>query len=170
VRVPSTNGSPLPGPGTSRHQPQVIDIRITRVPGGLRVSTRQARGWARVARNADQLAHTVAEAYNEVAIASYARWRRQLYDLDKLTPVDDPTEPPRQRTPSRRGSGATTEISYRRGAAARPDTADPRQWVPNPDGPGYISPGGRRYTNPDYIRRIEKKRAALNLPIRAQAS
>jgi hypothetical protein len=167
VRVPTT--SALPGPAPTRHQPRRIHLIVDALPDGqLRISTPHARGWAATARNHHQLAHAVGRAFNETAVAAYAGWSKQLYDLDKLTAKDDPTEPARR--PTRGQRPVTTRlVSYGRGRAVRPDQAHPAQWEKLDDGT-YRSPAGRIYRDPQFIARLEARRAAFNLPIRGAAS
>jgi hypothetical protein len=118
--------------------------------------------------NHHQLAQAVGMAFTETAVASYSAWRRQLYDLDKLTARDDPTEPPRRKQRGQRPV-TTPQVSYGRDRAVRPDQAHPAQWTRNDDGT-YTSPAGRIYRNPGFIARLEAKRAKFNLPIRGAAS
>lgn len=176
MRVPTTTVGPgLPGPAATRHQPREIDVRIRSLPGGrLRVSSPHARGWAVIARNETQLAQAIGTAFLENAVAAYAKWHRQRYDLDKLTSPDDPTEP---RVAGARGGSVTGQgrpvssepISYGRGAAVRPDASHPAHWTLNDDGT-YTSPAGRTYRDPKFIAALEVKRAKFNLPIRNAAS
>lgn len=173
MRVPTTTGGRLHGPPPIRHQPRRINIVVDSVPGGkLRVSTPQARGWAVVVRGPDQLARAVGQAFTEAAVASYAKWHAQRYDLDKLTSPDDPTEPA---VTGARGGSVTgrrpvtsEQISYGRRRAVRPDQAHPGHWTPLADG-AWQSPAGRRYTSERIVGPLVAARIRLGLPITAVA-
>ncbi len=167
MRVPTNTSGQLPGPAQTRHQPRRIQLTIDALPGGqLRISTPHTRGWAVVARNHHQLATAIGHAFTEAAVASYAAWRGELYDLDRITAKDDPTEPARR---IRGRNGSPRSVSYGRTRAVRPDQAHPVEWELLPDGT-YKSPAGRIYRNPDFIARLEAKRAKFNLPIRGTRS
>lgn len=172
MRVPRSTGLPMPPP--IRHQPRTITVTVQALPGGqLRVSTPHARGWAAVARSPHQLARAIANAFTETSVAGYAAWRKQRYDLDKLTAADDPTEPHQQALTgggrSTQGGGyRTAAVSYSRGATVRPDQAHPAAWSPNEDG-SWCSPAGRRFTHPATIAKVVERRAAMGLPIAAPA-
>lgn len=129
--------------------------------GQLRISTPSARGWARLARGPHQLASVVGMAFTEAAVASYAAWRRQRYDLDKLTDPKDPTEPPR-RTIGRPRPVESQRVSYGRGRVVRPDQAPPEDWTPQQDG-SWRSPAGRSYRSPAIVSSLVRRRKELGL-------
>lgn len=164
-RVPTNTAQPaLPGPPPGvRHQPRRITLTVDALPDGrLRVSTGGARGWAAVARGPHQLATAVGRAFTEEAVASYARWRTQRYDLDTLTERDDPTEPARVPITYRRPAGVQG-TSYARGRVVRPDQSNPADWTALPDG-RWQSPGGKRYRSQKIIGPLVRRRAQLGLP------
>lgn len=153
------------GAAATHHQVQAVDLHVESLPGiGLRVSTPAARGWAAVARNADELTRVVREAFTEAQVAAHARWRGAEYDLDALTAaVDgDPMAPPRQRA-SRRTPGAPGP-GWKPGQQ-RPDQHSPADWVRCEDG-RWRSPAGRHY-QPGSVtaRRVIAARQRLGLPV-----
>ncbi|MEV1294465.1 hypothetical protein [Pseudonocardia sp. NPDC049635] len=164
-RVPTNTAYPAnvgPPPGV-RHQPRRIRLTVDALPDGrLRVSTDGARGWAAVARGPHQLATVIGRAFTEEAVAAYARWRTQRYDLDQLTERDDPTEPPRRPISYRRPAGVQG-TSYGRGRVVRPDQSNPADWSPLPDG-RWRSPGGKTYRSPKILGPLLRRRAQLGLP------
>lgn len=161
-------GSAAPNPGRFvRH----LELRVERLDGvndgKLRVSSPQARGWAATVRGPDQLWHAVERAIVEATVAGYAHWKGARYDHDELTAHDDPTEPGRAPV-----LGLDVEVdaanrrvpSYATGAVSRPDTHDPADWHPNPDG-SWLSPRGKRWRGDSkYVRNVIAKRRRLGLP------
>lgn len=161
-RVPTNTAQPGPPAGV-RHQPRRVHLTVDALPDGqLRVSTSGARGWAVTARGPHQLATAVGQAFTEEAVAAYARWRTQRYDLDTLTERDDPTEPARRPISYRRPAGVQN-TSYSRGRVVRPDQSNPADWTPLPDG-RWRSPGGKTYRSPKILRPLIERRARLGLP------
>lgn len=152
---------PAPALPTARH----MQLELHALDSGeIRVSTPQARGWAKCARGPHQLWHAVAEAYRQASLAGQARWRGEVSELDALTEVDDPTEPARLSLPSADELAARRLVSYGKGRIVRPDQASPAQWTPNPDG-SWSSPQGRRFTADRVIRPLIYKRAQMGLSI-----
>lgn len=151
------------------HRPGARHIQLnlkTLDSGQVRVSTPQARGWATVARGPDQLWHAVRAAFAQASLAGHAAWTGTGYGPDELTAADDPTEPAPRRPPRvepREG------VSWARNAAARPDVADPAEWLPLPDG-AWLSPSGRRYRSARIIGPVIARRAALGLPTTYEAA
>lgn len=139
-----------------------IQLNLKRLDSGqVRVSTPQARGWATVARGPDQLWHALQAAFAQASLAGQAAWTGQGYGHDERTDPDDPTEPARRPHPVR--TGPRSGISWARDAAARPDVADPADWLPLSDGT-WLSPAGKRYRAPRIIGPVIARRAALGLP------
>lgn len=148
--------------------PRHLQLCLKRLDSGqIRVSTPQARGWATVARGPDQLWHALQAAFAQAGLAGQAAWIGADYGHDQRTDADDPTEPAPRRQPAR--SGPRSGISWARDAAARPDVADPADWLPLPDGT-WLSPAGKRYRAPRIVNPVIARRAALGLPITYQAA
>jgi hypothetical protein len=142
------------GMARAGHQVHQVNITVESLPdGGMRVTTPQARGWAATARNQEQLAHAVSMAFTEVSIASYARWKGEVYDLDELTDVDpgDPTT-------------ALPTTPRRRNRLIRSDAQHPGDWARVQDG-RWRSPAGRFYKeDSQLVQRVIAKRRALGIP------
>lgn len=161
------NRTTVHGPAPTLHQVRRIQVTIEALPdsmgGGLRITTDTTRGWAAVARDQNELARVIRDAFTEAQVAAYARWKGARYDLDALTAaVDgDPLAPPSQR-PSRRTAGAPG-YGWKPGQK-RPDAYDPGDWTPTADG-RWRSPSGRHY-KPDspIVRRVIAARRRLGLP------
>lgn len=148
--------------------PRHIQLNLKRLDSGqVRVSTPQARGWATVARGPDQLWHALQAAFAQAGLAGQAAWAGQGYGHDERTDPDDPTEPAPRRQPAH--TGPKHGISWSRDAAARPDVADPADWLPLPDG-AWLSPAGKRYRAPRIVNPVIARRAALGLPITYEAA
>lgn len=131
-----------------------IVLQVDALPDGrLRVSSPHARGWAGAARNPMELARIVAQAYNEVACASYALARAEAYDLDQMTP--------------RVSGDLLADGSPRRvrsGRSARRKAHAPEDWTRLEDG-RWRSPSGRAY-RPDStaVRNVVRRRQEKGLP------
>lgn len=141
--------------GLSRagHQVRQVSITVEQLPeGGVRVSTPQARGWAAVARSQAELARAVSMAFTEVQIASYSRWKGEVYDLDALTDVD-PTDP----------ATALSTTPRPRNRLIRSDAQHPGDWARLEDG-RWRSPAGRHYKEESQlVQRVIAKRRALGI-------
>jgi len=155
THVPGANALPPRGqlPPRGAHQVRELNLRVEPLPGGgVRVSTPQARGWAAVARSEAELARAVLSAFTEVQVASYARWKGEVYDLDALTDVD-PADP----------ATALPAPVRRRNRTTRSDVAHPSEWARLPDG-RWRSPAGRHYQpNSQLVRRVVQNRRALGI-------
>lgn len=153
------NGSRLPGPPSVRNQSRTALLRVESLPGGrIRVSSPQARGWAVVVRTRDELVRAVAQAFTEVQVASYARWRGEPYELDALTEVDD-LDP-------LAASAATVDMTgTAKRNVRRTDVHKVTDWTPVGNGK-WRSPTGREYgEDTQQVRRVKAKRRALGLGI-----
>jgi len=134
---------------------RTIPLQAEILPGGgIRISSPLARGWAGHARTAAELANTVAHAFTEVEIASYAMAHGANYDQDRLTEhvADDPL--------------AGAKMSRKRGPVQRRAAHPPEAWRMNDDG-SWRSPAGRRYLpeSPQVqrvIAKLEAKRTGLD--------
>lgn len=141
------------------HQPSSIPLQVDVLADGrFRLSTPVARGWAAVASDANQLYQAMRSAFTEVAVASYARAKREPYDLDQLTGhvPGDPLAGSRQsRIPGARPAG-------------RRKSYNPEDWVKLTDqsdgGAVWQSPSGRRYReDTKVVRSVLTRRAQLGL-------
>lgn len=150
---------PLRPTAPQGHQPRSIPLQVDVLADGrFRLSTPVARGWAVVASDPRQLFQGVRSAFTEVAVASYARAKREPYDLDKLTGhvPGDPLAGTRQsRVPGARPAG-------------RRKSYNPEDWVKLSDrsdgGAVWQSPSGRRYReDTKVVRSVLTRRAALGL-------
>lgn len=141
------NPSGVTGAAPIRNQVRAVLLRVETLSSGqIRVSTPQARGWARTVRTRDELAMAIQQAFTEAQVASYAAWRGEAYDLDAMTEVDN-THPLAAAT-------RTRDFTVR----ARTDVHNPDDWVPMPDG-RWRSPGGRLYgADTDAVRKVLAKR------------
>jgi hypothetical protein len=140
------------GPAPVHHQVRSVDVRLDVLPdGGMRVSTPQARGWAVVAAGPRQLLDALNAAFTEAQVASYARWKGEMYELDALTEVDnsDPL------------SAARPRGVRRRDRTERSDVHDPLDWVELGDG-RWRAPYGRAYpADSEIVRKVVRKRRML---------
>jgi len=141
------------------HQPSAIMLQVETLPsGGYRFSSPQARGWAAVAANPGDVLRSLHTAFQEVQIASYARARAEVYDLDALTahvPGDPLAAAPQQRI--RRPRNPNTRRTH-----------SPADWSKMTDQSGtrWRSPSGRMYREDTAtVRNMVAKRTALGLPI-----
>lgn len=139
------------GPAVTRNQVRSVPVRIDAVPGGLRVSTPLARGWAMVARTPQELARAIGAAFTEAQVASYARWRGETYELDEMTDV----------VAGDALAAATRTVQFRR--RVRADQHNPADWSQLSDG-SWRSPGGFTY-RPDtaVVARVRASRRRLGL-------
>lgn len=146
-RVPRTAQS-------NAHLPRAIMLMVEpQKDGTLRISTPHARGWAATASNPLGLARAVQGAIVEVQVASYARQRGHVYDLDGLT-AQVPGDPLAARPVSR-------EPRARRSRRSHPP--DAWQMV---DGGSWRSPNGRVYgAGTKIVRNVVARREALGLPV-----
>lgn len=150
---------PFRRPNTPGHQPRSIPLQVDVLADGrFRLSTPVARGWAAVASDPRQLFSAMRDAFTEVAVASYARAKREPYDLDQLTGhvPGDPLAGSRQsRVPGARPAG-------------RRKSYNPADWTKLSDQSGaeavWQSPSGRRYReDTKVVRSVLTRRAALGL-------
>jgi hypothetical protein len=141
------NPGGVTGASPVRNQVRMVMVRMETLASGLlRVSTPQARGWAVVVRNRDELARAIAQAFTEAQLASYAAWKGEPYDLDALTGVDE----------SSPLTAATRTRDYT--ARRRTDVYNPEDWTQMSDGK-WRSPGGRVYKpDTDAVRKVLAKR------------
>lgn len=145
-------------PNASRpHQIRELPIQVERLPsGGIRVTTPLARGWAAVAHDQHELARSIATAFTEAEVASYSRFRGQVYDLDALTghvPGDALAGSARGRV---RGPAGR-----RRAKKSYPVTL----WQKLPDG-RWRSPSGRAYrADTRAVQQMVARRVAEGLPV-----
>lgn len=143
-------------PSRRGHQPSSIPLQVDVLADGrFRLSTPVARGWAEVASDPRQLFRALNNAFTEVAVASYARAKRQPYDLDQLTGhvPGDPLAGTRQsRIPGARPAG-------------RRKSYNPEDWTRLADQPGvWQSPSGRRYREDSkVVQSVLSRRAQLGL-------
>lgn len=141
------------------HQPRSIPLQVDVLADGrFRLSTPVARGWAAVAADPRQLFMALRSAFTEVAVASYARAKREPYDLDQLTghvPGDALAGARQSRVPGARPAG-------------RRKSYNPADWVKLNDQSGtgavWQSPSGRRYReDTKVVRSVLSRRAQLGL-------
>lgn len=152
-----------------------LQLRLERLDGEnagkMRVSSPQARGWAAtVLPHPDALWEAIREAFTEATVAGYARWQGAVYDHDALTERDDPTEPKRARgrpDPELmlKKSERRAVTSWSRHSVTRPDSVDPADWTPLPDG-RWRGPAGRAFRSDALqVVRMLRKRAQLGLAL-----
>lgn len=148
-----------PQPPRRGHQPSSIPLQVDVLADGrFRLSTPVARGWAAVASDPRQLFLAMRDAFTEVAVASYARAKREPYDLDQLTghvPGDALAGSRQSRVPGARPAG-------------RRKSYNPEDWVKLTEGAGgrvvWQSPSGRRYReDTKVVRSVLSRRAQLGL-------
>lgn len=149
--------TPLSSNASRPHQIRDLPVRVERLAdGGMRITTPLARGWAAVARDQHQLARSIASAFAEAEVASYSRFRGQVYDLDAMTghvPGDALAGSAQGRV---RGPAAR-----RRTKKSYPVTL----WQKLPNG-HWRSPSGRSY-RPDTraVQQMVARRVAEGLPV-----
>lgn len=125
------------------HEPERLTLEVSRMDGGgLILRCPLAPGWAVPARTPAELAARMEQAWQEAAIAAYARLRGVLYDLAEteetipeaaIVGSTHPAEEP------------PDEVAARRRRRQRhPATHEPERWVELEDG-RWLSPTGRRY-------------------------
>lgn len=136
---------PRPRP---RDRVRVIPLQAEILPGGgYRLSSPMARGWAGVGRTPVELSRAMMQAFDEVAIAAYARAKGHLYDLDQMTEQvrgDQLAGAPRKR---------------QRGPVARRAAHPPEAWAMTDDG-RWRSPAGRFYREDSWqVQAVLKRRA-----------
>lgn len=108
-----------------------ISLTVEALPDGrYRLSTPHARGWAAEVRTQAEYARATLQAFDEVAIASYARAKGRAYDLEVATD-------PQQDTPVVRRSG--------RADGRAKAMHHPGDWTKMEDG-RWKSPAGRMYS------------------------
>lgn len=142
--------------------PAELLLRVTPTDAGLRFSSPQLPGWATVARGALPVASAVDVAMRELQAASYARSRRDRYDLAAWDAAAELF--------ARDGRELQTDdvVVVREGARARSDRKaagrdrhSPEAWEPQVDG-SWISPGGYRYgAGSLQVQRVIAQRQAL---------
>ena len=126
------------------HEPEHLQLTVSRVDGGLVIRTPLCPGWAVLARTPAELARRIEQAYCEAAVAAYARLRGVIYDLAETeecippeayaaVPTAHPTEVPDE-----------VEAARQRRRARHPATHEPEQWTELSDG-AWLSPSGHRY-------------------------
>lgn len=144
------------------HQPTMIPLTVELLPDGRwRVETPFTRGWSSVARNPQELARSIQQAFTEVTIAGYARSRNAKYDLSQLT-EQDPTDPTRTALAASAGMPATHRPPR---VSGRPPRHDPASWSKLPDG-RWQAPGGRRFrADSQVVRNVVALRQERGLPI-----
>lgn len=114
---------------------QTISLTVEARPGGrYRISTPHARGWAAEVGTQTELARAFATAFDEVAVASYARAKGVPYDLDALT---------EQVAGDALASRPRTRASN--GPRARRKQYHPGDWTKFEDTGLWRSPSGRTY-------------------------
>lgn len=138
--------TPLTG-RQSGQRVQTIQLQVDTLPGNrLRISTPMARGWARTAATASELARAVHAAFLEVSVAGYARAHGEPYDLDALT-GHQPGDPLANAKPRQVRNRRNGRKPY-----------NPQDWTPQPDGT-WRSPGGRLYrADSTAVQNVIKKR------------
>lgn len=126
------------------HEPQQLTIYVSRRPGGgFLLRTPLCPGWCVPARTPAELAMMMERAWQEAAVAAYARLRGVLYDLAETEETIPASAYPAVGTshPAERSD----EVAERRRRRQRhPATHEPEQWVELEDG-NWMSPKGRRY-------------------------
>jgi hypothetical protein len=126
------------------HEPESLTLEVSRMDGGgLILRCPLAPGWAVPARTPAELAQRMEQAWQEAAIAAYARLRGVLYDLAETEETIPASAYPAVGTshPAERSD----EVAERRRRRQRhPATHEPEQWVELEDG-NWMSPKGRRY-------------------------
>jgi hypothetical protein len=136
------------------HQVQAVTLQVEVLSNGAyRLSTPHARGWAAVAASPRDLVRALGDAFTEVQVASYARMKGEVYDLDKLT----------MQVP---GDALAASAAGRVRRPAR-QTHSPADWskLVDQSGTRWRSPSGRLYReNTRTVRNMVAKRAALGLP------
>lgn len=126
--------------GVVRPEVSEVLLRVEALDSGLRLSTPQARGWARLARSHEDLARGVAEAFREAQLASYARARGEPYDLDVLSDASE------------------LHPLTASGSRPRADIYDPQDWTRMEDG-RWRSPSGRCFrADSQVVQRVLAKR------------
>lgn len=146
---------PLSSGALPANAPNAILVQLERTKeGGYRLSTPYARGWAATARNPVELAKQISTAFLEVQVASYARQRGQVYDLDGLTGCV-PGDPLADRPPTRE----------RKPGPRRRRSHSPADWQMTDNG-RWRSPGGRVYSDQTrVVQRVLARRQELGLPV-----
>lgn len=132
------------------HRSRSIMLQVTEnADGSYGIITPQAPGWGALVRNQPDLARALLAAFREADVASYSRWKGQVYDMDAgVSPRNG--HRPRRRT---RVQGRT-----------RADVHPPEEWVALPDG-RWRSPSGRSYrADSRTVQRVRDKRKRLGLP------
>lgn len=145
---------PLVTNPTRAHTASAFLVKMEPLPsGGYRISTPHARGWAATATTPVQLALAFAHAEREVLIASYARAKGKVYDLDQMT----------ERVPDDSLAGNPGGKEKRRPRRGR--SHSPVDWQMTDTGK-WRSPGSGRVYSPESPvgRRVVAKRQALGLP------
>lgn len=146
--------APLPSRAGGRVR--TIPLQVDQLPGGgLRISSPAARGWAGTARTTYELARVVQQAFQEVAVASYARAKGMPYDLDVLT-THVPGDPLAD-TPQRRVRNASRRTARHKSYAVE-------DWTRMEDG-RWRSPAGRAYrADSTAVQNVIRKRQEKGLP------
>jgi hypothetical protein len=147
----------MPGPPPVRNQVRQALLRVEAMPGGkLRISSPQARGWAAVVSNRDELAHAVGQAFTEVQVASYAAYRGEPYDLDAMTLPDDGD-------PLAASAAVINMSGPAKRNVRRSDVHKVTDWTPLGGGK-WRSPSGREYREgTQAVQAVLAKRRAMGL-------
>jgi predicted RNase H-like HicB family nuclease len=126
------------------HEPEQLTVLVTRQPGGgFVLRCPMCPGWAVPARTPAELAQMMERAWQEAAIAAYARLRGVLYDLAETEECIPPSAYPAVPT-AHPGENADEVAARRRRRQRHPATHDPERWMELEDG-SLLSPAGRRY-------------------------
>lgn len=127
------------------HEPEQLTILVSRGPGGrLILRTALTPGWAFPATCPAELALGIEQAFNEAAIAAYARLRGVLYELAETEECIPPAAYPAVDTQHPADTPDEVAQARRRRRQQHPATHEPEQWVELEDG-SMLSPRGRRY-------------------------
>jgi hypothetical protein len=126
------------------HEPEQLTVLVSRRPeGGFILRCPLCPGWAVPARTPAELAVMLERAWQEAAIAAYARLRGVLYDLAETEERIPPEAYPAVDTAHPAETADEVQAARRR-RSRHPATHEPERWVELPDG-GWLSPRGRRY-------------------------
>lgn len=124
------------------HEPEQLTVVVSRRPGGgFILSTPLCPGWAVPARTPAELAQMMEQAWQEAAVAAYARLRGALYDL---AATEEEIPPEAYAVGRAHPADAPDEVERARRRRCQRGIHQPEQWVELPDG-AMLSPTGRRY-------------------------
>jgi hypothetical protein len=129
------------------HEPNELRLIVARGDtGGLVIRTPMTPGWAFHAATPAALARGVEQAFQECAIAAYARLRGALYDLAE---TEERIPPEAYAHGSLHPAEPQLDEVERRRRRNHPGTHPPEAWVELEDG-FMLSPRGQRY-RPDSL-------------------